>query len=201
MRERDSKLTLIACSIFKKEIETLQKENKIAVPAVYLDSMQHMFPDRLSANLGKAVEEQAALGRKSILVYGECHAFIEGYFSNPSVERVRGMNCVEIFLGRESYRALRKEGVFFLIPEWASRWKVVFQKELGLNERNAKDFMKEMHTKIVYLDTGSAEAPAEAISEISEYTGLAVETKKITLDHFLKVIEEAIERLNSHERR
>ncbi|HOD39355.1 MAG TPA: DUF1638 domain-containing protein [Candidatus Wallbacteria bacterium] len=199
MPERDSKITLIACSIFKKEIETLQKEDKIKIPAVYLDSMQHMFPERLNENLKKAVAEQTSHGRKSVLIYGECHAFMDAYIANPCAVRVGGMNCIEIFLGRDSYRALRNEGAFFLIPEWAVRWKDIFQKELGLNERNAKDFMKEMHTKIVYLDTGVSAANGKIISEISEYTGLAVEIKKISLDVFLKTLEDAVKRLNAYE--
>jgi len=195
MNAADGGITGIACSIFRGEIEVLQKENKLHIPVVYLDSMQHMVPEKLHENMRKAVDEQILRGRKVVLIYGECHAFLNDYTADPRVARINGMNCIEIFLGGELYRTLRKEGAFFLIPEWAVRWKTIFQKELGLDDVNAKDFMKEMHTKIIYIDTGTVPAPSDIVGQISEYTGLTVEFKKAALDHFLKVINEAIGRL------
>ena len=189
------KITAVACSIFQKEIEILQKENKLDIPIVYLDSMQHMVPEKLRANMKKAVDELIRQGRKVVLIYGECHAFMNDYIDDPKIARVAGMNCIEILLGRESYRALRKEGAFFLIPEWAVRWQTIFQKELGLSDENAKEFMKEMHTKLICIDTGAVPVPSGIIDQISRYTGLSVEIKPVTLDHFLNVITEAIERL------
>ncbi len=195
MNETDNKITAIACSIFRREIEILQKENKLSIPVVYLDSMQHMVPEKLHWNMKRAIEEQIRQGRKVVLIYGECHAFINTHLDDPNIARVSGINCVETLLGRETYRILRKEGAFFLMPEWAVRWKTIFQKELGLSDENAKDLMKEMHTKLIYVDTGSVPVPIEIIDQISEYTGLPVEIKPVTLDHFFNIINEAIERL------
>lgn len=184
-------ITVIACSIFKKEIEKLQKDDKLKMPVIYLDSMLHMFPDKLHESVDALIKAESEAGRKILLIYGECSAFMNSYAFRHDVARVKGINCVEIFLGKEKYHALRKEGVFFLMPEWTLRWKEIFQNELGLNAENAKSFMREMHTKIIYVDTSVIPVPYETLVEISDYSGLNHEIIKITLDNFINSVNES----------
>lgn len=197
MMKGKGSVTAVSCSIFKKEIEFLRSRNKLSFPVVYLDSMLHMFPDKLRMKMAAAVDREIIKGNKTALIFGECHPFISSYTDRSDTKRVSGMNCIEIFLGRDLYRSLRREGVFFLLPEWTIRWKDVFQKELGLNEKNAGDFMREMHTRLVYVDTGVTEIPVNTLDEISAFTGLPFEIMTISLDHFLKTVIEATEGLNS----
>lgn len=191
----EANITAIACSIFRDEIEALRRENKIAVPVIYLDSMLHMFPDRLHERLDKAVKKELDAGKKLILIYGECSPYMDQYNKNKNIIRLGGINCVNIFLEDSIYKALRKEGAFFLIHEWALRWKEIFQNELGLNAENAKSFMGEMHTKLIYLDTGSGAVPDGILNEISSYCGLSYEIMKVTLDVFSARVNEAVEEL------
>lgn len=162
---------------------------------LYLDSMLHMFPDRLHERLDKAVKNELDAGKKIILIYGECSPYMDKYNENKNIKRTCGINCVNIFLEDRIYIALRKEGAFFLIHEWALRWKEIFQNELGLNADNAKSFMNEMHTKLIYLDTGSAPVPIGTLNEISAYCGLSYEIMKVALDVFSNRVNEAVEEL------
>jgi hypothetical protein len=184
-------ITAVACSIFKNEIEKLQKDNKLNMPVIYLDSMLHMFPDKLHESVGAAIKPLQEAGRKILLIYGECSAFMNLYSSYRNTARIKGINCVEAFLGREKYHALRKEGAFFLMPEWTLRWKEIFQNELGLSAENAKSFMREMHTKIIYIDTSVIPVPCETLIEISDYSGLDHQVIKITLDNFINNVNES----------
>ena len=195
MKVDEANITAIACSIFRDEIESLRRENKITVPVMYLDSMLHMFPDRLHERLDKIIKNELESGKNIILIYGECSPYMDKYNKNKNIIRLGGINCVNIFLEDRIYRTLRKEGAFFLIHEWALRWKEIFQNELGLNAENAKSFMSEMHTKLIYLDTGSAAVPVDTLNEISDYCGLSYEIMKVTLDVFSTRINEAVEEL------
>lgn len=191
----EASITAIACSIFRNEIESLRRENKIKVPVMYLDSMLHMFPDRLHERLDKVIKNELESGKKIILIYGECSPYMDKYTNTANVKRIGGINCVNIFLEDRIYKALRKEGAFFLIHEWALRWKEIFQNELGLNAENAKSFMNEMHTKLIYLDTGSTVVPVDILDEISAYCGLSYEIMRVTLEVFSNRFNEAVEEL------
>ena len=144
----------IACSIFRMEIRRLQEEARLELPVRFLGSMLHMVPEQLETQLHALVEEERAQGREVVLAFGDCCPDMTGLASAEGMARTQGCNCPEIILGREAYRSLRRQGVFFLLPEWTLTWRKVFQGTLGLTGETARDFMGEMHTRLLYLDTG-----------------------------------------------
>jgi len=118
----------------------------------------------------------------------------------PGVCRVRGRNCFEILLGSDQYRIFRGEGAFFLLPEWVTRWREIFQIGFGFDGQVGKDFMREMHTKLLYLDTGRMPVPKEHLGAASDALGLPWEVVRIVPDHLSAAIGEAIKRMAEHER-
>jgi hypothetical protein len=188
MQNSNHKSSIIACSIFRKEIESLKmvllKESSIH----YLDSMLHMTPNLLDQKMSTEVNEELNNGNNVAIIYGECHACMNKLEARNNIKRIAGMNCIEIFLGKEQYRKLRKEGAFFLLPEWCGRWHEVFEKQLGLNMENAKSFMQEMHTQLIYIDTGVTPVPETTLNEISKYTGLPYSILPISLSNLEKAI-------------
>lgn len=189
---------IIACGIFKKEIKELIRRGRLAVPCRFLDSMLHMMPALLESRLEENIAELG--GGKAVLVYGDCQPRMIELNSNPDICRTEGMNCCEILLGRERYHALRAEGVFFLLPEWTIRWKVVFQEYLGFNKDNAKVFMNEMHTKLLYLDTGIIPVPHDTLKEAANFCGLPIEIMKVELDQLEAAISNALKTLEIKDR-
>ena len=181
----------IACSIFRNEIERLQSEAKLDLPVRFLGSMLHMVPEKLEKRLQEVVEEERAKGNEVVLAYGDCCPNMTDMGSAEGVERTQGFNCPEIILGKETYRKMRREGVFFILPEWTLMWRKVFQGTLGLLGGTAQDFMKEMHTRLVYLDTELVPVPEKELAEISEYCGLPVERMKVTLEPLLASLMKA----------
>ena len=185
----------IACSIFRNEIERLQAEAKLDLPVRFLGSMLHMVPEKLEKRLQEVVEEERAKGNEVVLAYGDCCPNMTGMSSAEGVERTQGFNCPEIILGKETYRQMRRDGVFFLLPEWTLMWRKVFQGTLGLLGGTAQDFMKEMHTRLVYLDTELVPVPEKELAEISEYCGLPVERMKVSLEPLLASLMKAATRV------
>jgi hypothetical protein len=191
-----SDVKCIACSIFKNELEKLQRMGKLEVPVIFLDSMLHMKPVDLTFRLNECLHKELSLGHRIILLYGDCHPYTVEQESVPGVVRVTGINCPAILLGRETYRSLRKEGVFFLMHEWATRWQEIFKKQLGLDPTIAGDFMKEMHSRLVYLDTGLLPVPNVQLNELSQYTGLTWDVLRVNLDALVVEVRDALKRLN-----
>ena len=195
MSQESSKIICIACSTFRSELEELRKSEEFNLPVHYLDSELHSDPAELCCQMSSLIKDKLEQGKKVLILYGECHHYMHEQESMPGVKRVQGLNCCEIMLGREKYRSLRKEGVFFLSPEWAKRGREILKVELKMDDANAKDLMRETHTKIVYLDTGVMPVPTGHLKEFSDYTGLPCEVVRITRDHLLAGIREAMERM------
>lgn len=182
---------IISCSIFKNEIEHLKSEGKINVPVVYVNSMLHMVPKELQTVLDVKIEEYKA--SNIILAFGDCHARMIDYEKYPNITRTPGINCCEIFMGTEQYKKTRKEGAFILLPEWADRWKEVFMEYMGFKKpKELNEFMKDMHKKLVYVDSGLQPVNEKLLDEIAGFTGLPLEIYKCSvanLEHVLRDLQ------------
>ncbi len=194
-----NKITCITCSIFQKEIEELIKRGEIDCKLVVVDSKLHMSPPDLRCSLDKAIENELAAGNKVVLIYGQCHPFMDQQESLPGVARTAAMNCCQLILGKDEYHKLRKEGAFILLPEWAKRWSELFKEDLKFNPETAKGMMQEAHTKLIYLDTGLVPVPYEELDAYCEYCGLPYEIKPVTLDNLRDAVREAVSRISNIE--
>ena len=186
---------LVACSVFRAELTALARTRWPGLELRFENSMLHMRPAKLERRLGAVLAEEGGQARPVGLVYGDCCAGMTALGGRPGVARTEGLNCPELLLGREAYRRLSHEGAFFMLPEWATRWAEVFRDELGLDGACAPALMRDMHRKLVYLDTGVVPVPREALEACARYTGLPLEVLAVTLDRLAARIEAALGRL------
>lgn len=162
---------LLACGIFAREVEGLESALRERFEPVFLDSMMHMKPARLDAALRDQIARAA--GRPIVALFGDCCPLMQDLFPGAARRRTPGENCIEIALGKERYRELRRRSSFFLMPEWAQRWEEVFDRELGLREPGlAREFMQSAMRELVYIDTGSIPLPKGALALAAERFGL-----------------------------
>lgn len=190
-------ITIVSCGVLTAEIGALKDRDYPACGLRFLTSMLHMQPGCLGASLQSVLDEELKLGHSVVLIYGDCCPQMTELSDLPRVARIRAANCCEMLLGHDGCRKLSREGVFFLLPEWALRWREIFTKELGLNQTNATGIMRDMHTKLVYLDTGLVPVPHEELRQCSEYCGLPYEILPVTLETFCALIDEAVRRLQT----
>jgi len=192
-------LVIIACSIFRYELESLQQKGKINVPVVYLNSMLHMYPEKLQILLDAKIEKYKNF--RIILLYGDCHARMVDYEKNPNIRRTPGINYCEIILGNEKYKKIRNDGAFILLPEWTERWKEAFIDYMGFKtSKSIRPFMSEMHKKITYIDTGFQKKNEPLFEEISDFLGLPLEIYSSSIDELEKVIDRLIEESTNEEK-
>lgn len=188
--EMQNDIVVLACSIFRYELEYLKSTNKYDIRIVYLDSMLHMKPQQLQELLDAKINEYS--NSKIILLFGDCHARMIDYESNPYIVRSQGINCCEIFLGHDKYNKLRKDGAFILLPEWSVRWREAFVDYMGFgNAKSTSLFMNDMHKKLVYVNTGFQAINQPLLDEVSEYFGLPLEI----LDAPVSVLQESLDEL------
>jgi len=185
-------IVMICCSVLQAEVESLCRAHWPDQKLRFLPSMMHMHPERLASSLQSVLDSELKQGHGVVLIYGDCCAQMMTLESMPGVVRTRGKNCFELLLGPEEYRRLSQEGAFFLLAEWAHRWKEIFSTELGLNHDNATSLMQDMHRKLTYLDTGLTPVPETALRECTEYCGLPYEVRSASLERLRLAIEEAL---------
>jgi hypothetical protein len=189
-------LTVVCCSVLRREIEHILDEDLPEAEDVFLDSMLHMHPEELRRTIDAVLAEK--MDRPVLLVYGDCHARMAETGLRQQCARTEAVNCGELLLGRERYREFRNGKIFLFLPEWTQRWREVFVRELGFSDPSlAREFMQENQRRLVYLDTGLIPVPARALAEIEEYFGMPVEIVAVTLVHLRQAVRDAARRLEA----
>jgi Protein of unknown function (DUF1638) len=179
----------ISCGIFKEEIEYLIREKKFPHRVTFLDAALHVNFDRLKASLVDALEKSRKEGTAIKVLYGHCHPNIMDILERYGAKRLGAGNCLEAFVGREEVARLNDEAIsFFLSAGWINNWETMFEagkKDFGFDFKS----MFEHYRRILVFDTGVIPIDEEKVKKFSEFTGLPVERRSITLDHFLGLIE------------
>lgn len=185
----------LSCGVVRAEMSELHRRGAITGELRFLDSMLHMDPQHLesalTAALATSLGQATSRGRRLVVVYGDCSPGMLDLARTFRVGRVDAINCTQLLVGRAHYRELMREQAFVLLPEWASRWHEIMHSELGLSRRVARDLMQEHRKVLVYLDTGLAPIPVQAMGECSDFMGLPWRTESITLDALLKTLRAA----------
>ncbi len=193
-----NKLSIICCSVLRREIESFLVQEYPEAEAVFLDSMLHMHPEKLRQAIDEAMA--ARTDRGCLLVYGDCHAHMREASGRPHCVRTGAVNCGELLLGQELYQSYRKQKAFLFLPEWTERWREVFQKELGFFDQSlAREFMQENQHRLVYLDTGLIPVPEKTLDKIAGFLGMPVEVVAVPLSQLRQAVQSAVHRLHARD--
>ena len=192
---------LIACGIFRPELNQIIKDERLNVDIEYLNPGLHNDPKELEATLKKAIENhQNPENNRIILIYGDiCLGFqdeMKALTHQYGAVKINALNCIDCLLGGKG-KLLDidpKHEYFFLNPAWI---------KLEFGGRDMKKDVAGAHEEfsvlsgLFLLDTmGNLDDYTEEIEEIKDFTNLpVVERIDIGLEDFRKVILKAIEKL------
>lgn len=188
-------ISCISCSIFRKALDHINNKNNYNLNIKYFNSMLHMNPEKFSEEVFNEINYLKDRKENVLVVYGDCHPKMHTMLNHNNIRRIIGVNCIEQFIGTSLYKKYQKEKTFFLLPEWIGKWRIIFEEELGLlNEKIAKNFMKEFFDKILFIHIEGFELDNKnkLINQISDYTGLKIEQIYITTDVFNKNIKDTL---------
>jgi len=192
---------LIACGIFREELEQMINDNGFKADIEYLDPGLHNDPKCLEGELSKAIDSKKCLHQDNIvIVYGDvCLGFqneMKAFAEKQGVVKIDALNCIDCLLGGKG-RLLDidpKHEYFFLNPAWI---ELEFgSRDKSKNTEKAKEEFSIL-SGLYLLDTMSnLDDYTQVIQEISDYTGLPViERKNIGLDGIKKTNSKAMKQL------
>lgn len=184
----DLEILGIACSVFRPEIELLDRRGEIGFPVSFVDSHLHMQPDLLAETLRSRLGDLLKPGRGVILFFGDCCVQMHHLCADRRITRLDGLNCGMLLLGRQRYLELMHQRAFLVFPEWAARWRDI---QLELNASCSQAGLCLLHDaqiKLIYLDTGAGPVPESELSAYSAYLDLPWEVIYVSLDHFSELI-------------
>lgn len=188
------RLSVICCSVLRREMEEFLHRDFPGAELVFLDSMLHMHPAKLRQCIDAALA--ARPDHPCLLVYGDCHAHMRETGRRQLCGRVDAVNCGDLLLGSALYKIQRNAKAFLFLPEWTERWREVFTQELGFADPGlAREFMRENQRKLVYLDTGLIPLPEKTLEEISSFFAMPMEVVTVSLAPLRQAIHSAIHRL------
>lgn len=184
-------VNLVHCGALDAELRRLVTEGT-------LQAYLRPLPSGLCVDhrsLGKALRKTLAhLPQPVVLCMGECLPAIDRLASGRNTKRVQSINCISMLLGEEAYRRGLDEGVFYLLPEWAERWRVVFEQQLGMTAAMAGELFGALR-EAVYLDTGVKPVPSAALTSFELYSHLKVRTKAVSLARLSNLLSQTAQGL------
>jgi len=185
----EESVIFISCGIFKEELEYLVREKGLDWEILFLDAALHVNFDKLKDKLVEALEKCRKTGKEIKVIYGHCHPDIQEILERYGAKRIAAGNCLEAMVGADEVRRLNSEAVaFFLSAGWVNNWEKMFT--LGKEDFDF-DFktMFLNYKRIIVFDTGVIPIDEEKVKRFSDFTGLPVERRMITLDRLLALIK------------
>jgi len=185
---------IIACGIFKDEIEKIADELDFPAEFHYLDPGLHVDFDDLESDLkAKLVECKSCEG--IIVAYGECHPKMAEILAPYKAELLDCQNCVDALITREKVVEIAENGLYFyLSPGWIKSWRDMFDR-MRWDQEEAR-FQLAPFKGAIFIDSlGNVMDYQEDLIEFLDYTLLVTDIMPVDLDHFKSLIEEAKARL------
>jgi hypothetical protein len=185
---------IIACGVFKHEIETISKELEFPFEVHYLGSGLHVDFDDLESAL-KSELEKCKDCEGIIVAYGECHPKIAEILAPYKAALIDCQNCVDAFITRKGVAEKSSKGLyFFLSPGWIECWREIFSS-LNWTQEEARLQLGPFKGSI-FLDTlgNSAEYENELL-EFLDFTLLPYKVVPVDLCHFKSLILSAKKKL------
>ena len=160
------KPVLIGCGILKKEINCLIKKNNWSLDTAFLNSSLHIdfekLHDQLTVQLAKHSDQS------SVVFYGVCHPLIDNTVGDAHTHRTKGQNCVDMLLGTGLFTSELTKGAYFLLEDWALRWKFICKKTFGVNQEIVRQIFREDRKYVLAIRTpcsGNFEKEAECMAQ------------------------------------
>lgn len=183
---------LIGCGILQKEIRFLIEKNGWPLGSAFLPSRLHVDFNRLQNSLEKCLALHA--GQTAFVFYGACHPRMDQILDDAAAIRSPGQNCVDIYLGHETFCRELEQGAFFLFEEWALHWKEIVGEVMPGDPEIMRSIFRSAHKYLLAIRTPcSADFSAEA-QAVSEMTTLELRWVDVGLEQLEKNLAATFDR-------
>jgi len=189
----EAKALLMGCGILQREVDYLIRKNNWPLETLYFDSALHVDFNKLDRCLTSSLAEH---DKDDVIVfYGTCHPLIDDITMKAHACRTRGQNCVEMLLGVDVFTEELSNGAYFLLEDWARRWKSIMMQTFGTqNMKVIKEIFRGDRTYLLGLRTccsGDFTVEAESAARMMD---MPLKWRDVDLDHLESVLAEAVDR-------
>ena len=191
--ELSDKMVMVGCSILHKEVDSLIKKNQWHLETHYLNASLHSYVNKLSIELNKALDEEEAKGKNTLVFYGSCHPGMDNFLEAHQTCRTRGQNCIVMLLGYEVFMRELSQGAFFLLEDWALSWEQVLTESFGNNLAVIREIFHSSHKYILALRTPYSADYTDAAEKAAAFVDLPLRWLDVDLQELEVVMTEAIQ--------
>ncbi|MBE9502446.1 MAG: DUF1638 domain-containing protein [Dehalococcoidia bacterium] len=198
---------IVACGTLIPELTYLKNSGFLdAKKILYTTPGRHEIPRELEEQLVKQIRVAKKYSQKIIVVYGGKFCYINSddpyrtidkviEEQGPGVSRIKASHCIDMLASVEERDRISKgEKIWWMTPGWIKYRKYVFQDwDKGMAVEN---FPKHIGGAIVldgigFYDRYSEEHPEE-ILEFSDWMGIPIESREVSLDRLKKLLLEQV---------
>ncbi len=161
------RIGVIACEIFKEEIDNMISGDQDIAHLEYLELALHNEPERLREEI--ITKANSLKGKVDALLLGYCYCqALEGVLNDIDIpaEMIHTDDCIGVFLTPERYEEERSKcpGTWFNSPGWTKEGVEGAIKELKLDMIADKMDPKELllmmfdgYSRCLFIDTGAGD--------------------------------------------
>ncbi|MBI0583232.1 MAG: DUF1638 domain-containing protein [Methanomassiliicoccus sp.] len=159
------RIGIVACDIFKREIEHLTADDPDIVHREYLEFALHVYPEEMRRTVIEKVNALEGQVDAVFIGYATCQklAGLPQEVRVPSI-MLEGDDCVSVLLGPLEYAQEKAvcTGTWFATPGWAEQGMNAIIKELHLDSAVDQgydpmyfvDMLFESYKRCLYVDSG-----------------------------------------------
>lgn len=177
------RVLLIACGALAHEILALKRANNWAhLDLQCLPANLHLWPDRITEAVVKAVTEARSDYDRIFVVYADCGTggLLQEKCKELGVEMIAGPHCYSFFEGNAAFveRAETEFTAFYLTDFLVRQFDAFVWRPMGLDRHpELRDMLFGNYTKLVYQAQTDDPALDQRARECAEKLGLAYERR------------------------
>lgn len=177
------KILLIACGALAREIIDLKEANGwthldlTCLPAIY-----HLYPDKITEEVTKAVEKHRANYKTIFVVYADCGTggLLLAACQKLGVEMISGPHCYSFFEGNDRFAEQSEHEIttFYLTDFLVRQFDAFVWKPMGLDRHpDLRDMYFGNYEKLVYQAQTDDPKLTEKAKECATRLGLEFERR------------------------
>lgn len=148
------RILLVACGALAREILALKRANGWDhMDLTCLPAKLHLFPDRITPEVARVVQENRAAYDDIFVVYADCGTGgqLQAKCAELGVEMVPGPHCYAFFEGNDTFAARDEMTAFYLTDFLVKQFDAFVWKPMGLDRHpELRDMLFGNYTKLVY---------------------------------------------------
>jgi Protein of unknown function (DUF1638) len=191
---KDEGTSLIACPIFRKELESVLAELNLSPRINYMHYTIHNNPLKMEEQLQEGVDNASKTGGEVRFLVGK---HCKGKRDIAEVVKECGgkipqaRNCIDMLIGDEPTKELQQNRTSLMTPAWIR----MINQSIQEGQWSVADARLNLgwYNKILILDTGVDPLSDEQIMEFYDLTQVEIDILPVDLQHFKGLLQELLQ--------